>query len=158
MWRSARTRDEAAQEVQRARREEAERALDRRLAAEADLAARRRRAKQLREKWDHPPDGPGVTRATTASINQVRPRPPASGKYAALAPYLAAQQWPTVRMSFVAVEAIIGAGLPASARSYRAWWSNETAPGRSQSDAWQAAGWRVQAVNLTAEHVTFTRA
>jgi hypothetical protein len=61
-------------------------------------------------------------------------------------------------MSFVAVEAIIGAGLPASARSYRAWWSNETAPARSQSDVWQAAGWRVQAVNLTAEHVTFTRA
>jgi hypothetical protein len=61
-------------------------------------------------------------------------------------------------MSISAIEAVIGAKLPASAYTYREWWANETAPGRSQSDAWQAAGWRVDDVNFTAEYVTFATA
>ena len=59
-----------------------------------------------------------------------------------------------VRLSFRDVERIVGS-LPASARNHRPWWGNSaTSP---QAVAWQGAGFVVDQVNLTAEHVTFTR-
>jgi hypothetical protein len=46
-------------------------------------------------------------------------------------------------------------GLPASARRYSAWWSNEVEGRHAQARAWVDAGWRVENVNLTAETVPF---
>src|SRR5690348_7913949 len=57
-----------------------------------------------------------------------------------------------VRLTFQDVEKIVGS-LPDSARSYRPWWGNSS---RSpQALAWQAAGFVVDEVNLTAERVVF---
>lgn len=59
-----------------------------------------------------------------------------------------------VRLTFQDIDKIVGS-LPGSARSYRPWWANSS---RSpQALAWQAAGFVVDQVNLTAEHVVFTR-
>jgi len=59
-----------------------------------------------------------------------------------------------VRLTFQDVEKIVGR-LPDSARSYRPWWGNSS---RSpQALAWQAAGFVVDEVNLTAERVVFAR-
>jgi hypothetical protein len=57
------------------------------------------------------------------------------------------------RMSFAEIEKIVGP-LPPSAREYRPWWGNSSHP---QAQAWQAAGWIVDSVNLTAELVVFVR-
>jgi len=45
-------------------------------------------------------------------------------KYGALARWLRAQQGPTIRVSFDELDRVVG-GLPALARSHRAWWANE---------------------------------
>jgi len=59
-----------------------------------------------------------------------------------------------VRLTFRDIEKIVGS-LPDSARTYRAWWGNSS---RSpQALAWQAAGFVVDEVNLTAERVVFAR-
>ena len=75
-------------------------------------------------------------------------------KYDDLAKYLAAVDGTAVTMEFAEVDAVVG-GLPPSAREYRTWWGNSRR--QSQSKAWLAAGWRVDAVNLTSETVTFAR-
>jgi hypothetical protein len=59
-----------------------------------------------------------------------------------------------VRLSFRDMERIVGT-LPPSARNYRAWWGNNQA--MPQALAWQQAGFVVETVNLTAEHVVFVR-
>ncbi len=79
-------------------------------------------------------------------------------RYTALARFLDAEPRSAVRLSFATVEEVLGAPLPPSARNHRAWWGNETAAGHVQAKAWMAVGWRVSAVNLTAEQVTFVRA
>ncbi len=53
-----------------------------------------------------------------------------------------------VRLTFGDVERLVGS-LPDSARSYRPWWGNSTRS--SQAQAWQAAGFVVDEVNLTAD-------
>lgn len=59
-----------------------------------------------------------------------------------------------LRLTFRDIEKIVGS-LPESARNYRPWWGNSS---RSpQALAWQAAGFVVDEVNLTAEQVVFTR-
>jgi TIR domain len=58
-----------------------------------------------------------------------------------------------VSLSFAEVERIAGE-LPSSARRHRAWWGNDS---KTQAMAWQAAGWRVHAVELADERVTFHR-
>lgn len=79
-------------------------------------------------------------------------------RYTALARFLDAEPRSAVRLSFATVEHVLGAPLPPSARNHRAWWGNETAARHVQAKAWMAVGWRVSAVNLTAEQVTFVRA
>jgi hypothetical protein len=59
-----------------------------------------------------------------------------------------------VRLTFRELEKVVGS-LPDSARNYRPWWGNSA---RSpQAVAWQAAGFVVEEVNLTAELVVFAR-
>jgi len=50
-----------------------------------------------------------------------------SSKYAPLRAYLYKRSEPSIRMSFVEIERIIGVPLPRSARQYVEWWANESA-------------------------------
>ena len=80
------------------------------------------------------------------------------GKYAPLYRHLAALTAPELRVSFAELEAILGFELPASARLYRPWWSNQKrGAGHSHALAWQAAGWKTRAVDLNAETLVFER-
>ena len=61
-----------------------------------------------------------------------------------------------IPLSFREIESIVGAELPASARKYRAWWSNN--PGNSvMTHAWLTAGYRSAKVNLEGERVVFLK-
>ncbi len=77
-------------------------------------------------------------------------------RYAALADWLSTQPYDNVSISFEKVEGIIGSPLPNSARSFRAWWANDTV-GHTHSILWMNAGWRVESVNLSEEWVNFAR-
>lgn len=75
-------------------------------------------------------------------------RVPGHGKYSPLREYLASAP-DTVTLSFAELEGILGDSLPASARSDRPWWANHKGANKSsQSQAWQDAGFRVDAVKL----------
>jgi hypothetical protein len=51
-------------------------------------------------------------------------------------------------LSFAEIERILGARLPASAKSHRAWWSNQRdSKTRPQAHAWLSAGFLVDMVN-----------
>jgi hypothetical protein len=78
-------------------------------------------------------------------------------KYSSLRDYLEREAGPSVEMTFDEVDDVVG-GLPASARRYSAWWSNEREGKHVQARAWMDAGWCVANVNLTDERVRFTRA
>ncbi|HEV7276572.1 MAG TPA: hypothetical protein VGN80_09820 [Devosiaceae bacterium] len=60
-------------------------------------------------------------------------------------------------MDFAEIEALLGFALPASARQYPAWWSNDPSAGR-QASAWLTAGWKTQELDLGNETVMFSRA
>ena len=57
-----------------------------------------------------------------------------------------------IELSFAEVEAILGKPLPASAKSTRAWWANSAS---AHAQAWQEAGWLVDAVDFEGEAVVF---
>ena len=78
-----------------------------------------------------------------------------SGGYPALARCLDGIDDRTVTLGFVELEAVLGRGLPASARRHRPWWANS---GSTQARGRLGAGWNVAAVDLAAERVTFQRA
>lgn len=75
-----------------------------------------------------------------------------ASKYSPLRDHLAATKGSETRMTFTEVEALIGQ-LPASARSHRAFWSNNS----NMARAWRDAGWHVRSVNQTAGEVVFAR-
>lgn len=78
------------------------------------------------------------------------------GKYRKLRAYLEAHPRREWRTTFSDIESILGFELPASARKYNAWWSNEKNGGRhSQAVAWSAAGWETAEVDVAAETVLF---
>src|SRR5262249_5939919 len=76
------------------------------------------------------------------------------GKYEPLRDYLAACADDQVQMTFGRAEQLVGP-LPDSAREHRAWWGNDSY--RSQSIAWQAAGWHVASVDQASGQVVFAR-
>lgn len=59
-------------------------------------------------------------------------------------------------LTFSAVETLINDQLPPSARTKRAWWSNRS-QGAVQAEAWMGAGYHVEAIDLTAEKITFRK-
>ncbi len=61
-----------------------------------------------------------------------------------------------VGMSFEDLELLIGGRLPKYARQHRSWWANNSSS-HVQSMQWLGAGWRVSAVSMANERVTFTR-
>ena len=73
-------------------------------------------------------------------------------KYLNLTTYLASLDGQVWHATFNEIEDVLGFPLPDSARAYPAWWANQ---GRSQSQAWQSAGWRTASVDVPAERVTF---
>ncbi len=77
-------------------------------------------------------------------------------KYSALRRHLEGEPGTSVEMAFAEIDDIVG-GLPASARRYSAWWSNELEGTHVQARAWMDAGWTVASVNLNAELVRFER-
>jgi hypothetical protein len=79
----------------------------------------------------------------------------AGGKYGPLREHLSGIAGTRVRMTFTAVEDLVGR-LPESAYRHRAWWGNND--GTAEAKAWLDAGWRVESVNQAAGEVVFTRA
>jgi hypothetical protein len=76
------------------------------------------------------------------------------GKYEPLRDYLAGRPSNEESMTFGQVERLVGP-LPDSAREHRAWWGNDSY--RSQSIAWQEAGWHVASVDQASGQVVFAR-
>lgn len=77
-------------------------------------------------------------------------------KYEPLAHYLRKSESERVRLTFEEVEAILGAPLPRSARKYPAWWAN-SAEGHVNAQAWLAAGYRAQEVDLKRQELVFEK-
>jgi hypothetical protein len=94
-------------------------------------------------------------RLCLAQRGQPVPAKPAGGKYGPLGEYLSGTSGTRVRMTFAAVEDLVGR-LPESAYRHRAWWGNNE--GNVEAKAWLDAGWRVESVNQAAGEVVFTRA
>ncbi len=63
---------------------------------------------------------------------------------------------PPSLVAFKEIEQIIGDELPASARLYRVWWSNNLKI-NPQARQWWEAGWRVSTIRMAEEVVVFTR-
>lgn len=59
-----------------------------------------------------------------------------------------------ITLSFEEVEKILGAKLPASAKTHQAWWANNPT-GHSHCRAWVDAGWRTENLNLRERKVDF---
>jgi len=77
-------------------------------------------------------------------------------KYYPLYLYFKRSDEDVVILTIADVQSIIGGGLPASARSQRAWWSNrKTAV--AQSAAWVEAGYRVDKLELEKNLITFRK-
>lgn len=80
----------------------------------------------------------------------------ASSKYQPLTMHLRAQRGAQVRMSFAEIERVIGAKLPPSAASHRAWWSNN--PWNNvMTKAWLEAGFESEQVDLSGRKLVFRR-
>ncbi len=77
-------------------------------------------------------------------------------KYAPLTAYLRAQRGAQVRMAFAEIERVIGAKLPASASSHRAWWSNNPL-NNVMTKAWLEAGFESEQVDLSGRKLVFRR-
>ena len=79
-----------------------------------------------------------------------------SKKYDPLQQYLEVQSSPQISLSFAAIERILGAKLPASARKHRPWWSNNE--GNSvMTTAWLGAGYRSEQVDMEGQRLVFRR-
>ena len=88
-------------------------------------------------------------------------------KYDALRDYL--RELPAgqrrVTLGFRRLEALLGEPLPPSASKYEAWWLGGRAPvgparawrDQVQEQAWRAAGWAVEEVDLLLKNVTLRR-
>lgn len=74
-----------------------------------------------------------------------------AGKYLPLTNHLEGAAPASVPMTFEAVGRLVG-GLPPSAYKHREWWANN---GHGQAQAWATAGYRVIAVDLRGQRVTF---
>lgn len=78
-------------------------------------------------------------------------------KYDNLRRFLEALEEDEWEADFESIENILGFSLPASARTYHPWWANQSGAGHSQTQAWQRAGWKTEAVDPQGETVRFVR-
>jgi hypothetical protein len=78
------------------------------------------------------------------------------GKYDPLGAFLAGKASVEVPMTFLQIEALIGAPLPPAARRHRAWWSNN--PDNSViTRTWRNAGYRAFQVDMAGGALVFRR-
>jgi hypothetical protein len=77
-------------------------------------------------------------------------------KYESLTKHLARANAPELTMTFAQVEEILGASLPASARTHRPWWAN-SAHGHVQSKGWLDAGYQSEDVDLEGQKLRFKK-
>lgn len=75
-------------------------------------------------------------------------------KYRPLTEHLQAVTARSTKLSFEAIEEMLGLALPPSAR-HRAWWANTDS--HSHAKAWLSAGWKTARVDLQAQTVEFHR-
>ncbi len=80
-------------------------------------------------------------------------------KYDVLTTWLERNGSARIRTPFAALDEILDGGLPASAREYEVWWmgSSAASPSHVEKQAWEAAGYTVESVDLQVEVVTFCR-
>lgn len=78
------------------------------------------------------------------------------GKYEPLGQFLKKQQRDRVRMTFAEIESLIGAKLPKSSKSHRAWWSNNPT-NNVMTKEWLDAGFETEEVELAAERLVFRK-
>jgi hypothetical protein len=78
-----------------------------------------------------------------------------TSKYDALAEYLSKIPGDSIKMTFDEIESIVGE-LPKAARTYRAWWSNNTSFTHARN-GWLAAGWKTALVGMDGRRLTFIR-
>ncbi len=78
-------------------------------------------------------------------------------KYEPLSLFLSKVKENQITLTFKEVEKILGFDLPYSARTHRAWWSNDAKHNVSSVYGWMAAHWKVVYVDLHNEIVSFTR-
>ena len=81
-----------------------------------------------------------------------------AGRWVPLTYYLRLKhgRQPALEMTFRQIESVLGDGLPKPARKQPEWWRNDTAA--PQAQAWLAAGWQVDVVDLPGERVMFVPA
>jgi DNA-binding XRE family transcriptional regulator len=80
----------------------------------------------------------------------------AGSRYSPLYDRLSQSGQRELTLTFTEIEALIGAALPHSARTSKAWWSNR-AKGAVQANAWRSAKYHVKEVDLAAGRVIFYR-
>ena len=78
-------------------------------------------------------------------------------RYTPLEEYLKERSEARIPLCFNDIEKIIGRPLPASAREYRAWWSNDFTSTHVQARAWGNAGYHTEDVDMESEKLTFVR-
>ena len=76
-------------------------------------------------------------------------------KYRPLERYLSERREESCTLTFSAIEGLIGAPLPASARTHPTWWGNDRT--HAQARSWMRAGWTVERSRLDDEQVRFVR-
>ena len=77
-------------------------------------------------------------------------------KYDVLSQFLNSLEAQIVPMTFAEIERVLGFKLPASAREYPAWWSNEHSS-HVQARAWMRAGYETEAIDLNGKKLVFKR-
>ncbi len=78
----------------------------------------------------------------------------AMSRYGKLKDYLDASKDVSLDLTFQQIEQILGRPLPPSARSHRAWWSNN-GDNNVMTRAWLAAGYETENVDMVNETLTF---
>ena len=78
-------------------------------------------------------------------------------RYEQLETFLLHQTAGEVPMTFSQIEQLIGRALPASARKYRPWWSNNAA-NSVITRAWLEAGYKTERVDMAGEKLVFRKA
>jgi hypothetical protein len=79
------------------------------------------------------------------------------GKYSKLTSYLICVVGNEVTMTFAQIDELVDGKLPDSAFKHRPWWANQKKGNRSQSEAWQSAGWETSDVDMSKQSLTFVR-
>jgi hypothetical protein len=77
-------------------------------------------------------------------------------KYEPLAELLTTDGRERINLTFADIDAALHDPLPKTARKRREWWANNRKR-HVQAQTWLEAGFKVESVDLTGEHVVFCR-